>query len=73
MSLYGHRKGSPLDEIISAKEAAEILGITRRHVTRLVEAGLIEGRKLERDWMITRASVLAYKAQKEGNPPEGLK
>lgn len=75
MSTYGRkqRKVSPLNEVVSAKEAAEILGISRRHVTRLIKAGHLDGRKLERDWIITRSSVLAYKAQKEGKPPKGQK
>ena len=64
MSTSG-QSGNILDEIITANDAALMLNISRRHVTRLVEAGELEGKRTGRDWIITRQSVLAYKAKKE--------
>ena len=36
----------------SVKEAAKTLGITERHLTRLLNNGDIEGKKLARDWVV---------------------
>jgi excisionase family DNA binding protein len=58
-------EGSILDDVISAREAAEILGITQRHVTRLAESGELLAKRLGRDWIIIRQSVLDYKAKKK--------
>ena len=43
MSRTGH-EASPLDDVISAQEASEILGLSKRQVTRLAESGQIEGK-----------------------------
>ena len=56
---------SPITDIIGAREAAQLLGITQRHITRLAENGEIEARKLGREWAISRQSVLDYKTKKE--------
>ncbi len=67
MSARGQKgsEGSILDDVINAREAADILKISRRHVTRLAESGEIEAKRLGRDWIIIRQSVLEYKAKKE--------
>ncbi|MCP4362711.1 MAG: helix-turn-helix domain-containing protein [Chloroflexi bacterium] len=64
MSELGQKQPTK-EDIISAREAAEILGITQRHVTRLAESGEIVARKLGWQWAIIRQSVLEYKAKKE--------
>lgn len=53
------------ENIISAHEAADLLGITQRAVTGLLERGTLIGRKLGREWAIARQSVLDYKARKQ--------
>lgn len=58
-------------EIISTGEAAEILGITRRAVQQLLKKGVIKGQKLERDWMVDKASVLEYKKIREQRQAKG--
>ena len=58
---------SPITDIIGEREAAQLLGITQRHITRLAESGEIEARKLGREWAISRQSVLDYKARKDAN------
>jgi excisionase family DNA binding protein len=40
------RKGTPIEEWITAAQAAERLGITARHVKRLVQSGELEGRMI---------------------------
>ena len=64
MSRTGHATG-PLDDIISAQEASEILGLSKRQVTRLAESGQIEGKLLGKQWAISKSSVLELKAQRE--------
>jgi len=53
------------DKLISTSEAASILDITIQAVGGLLRRGTIEGQKIGRDWVISKDSVLSYKAQKE--------
>lgn len=48
-----------MDEVLSVKEAALILGITDRQATRLIESGELVGKLLGRQYAVSRASVLA--------------
>jgi excisionase family DNA binding protein len=50
------------EEWITTKEAAEILGVTQDHVSYLLRKGVIQGRKIRRDWVTTCSAVEAYKA-----------
>lgn len=53
------------DKLISTSEAASILGITIQAVGGLLRRGTIEGQKIGRDWIVSKDSVLSYKAQKK--------
>ena len=68
MSRTGHsnRAGS-LEDVISAQEAAEILGLSKRQVIRLAESGQIEGKLLGKQWAISKSSVLNLKTQREAH------
>ena len=57
----------PLSQICSSTEAAAILGLTKERVLQFARAGRIEGRKLERDWVLVLASVRKFK--KKPRPP----
>ena len=57
----------PLDDIISAQAASDILGLSKRQVTRLAESGQIEGKLLGKQWAISKASVLKLKTQREAH------
>lgn len=48
------------NEIITTKEAAEILEITQEAVARLLRVGKIKGQKLGRDWVVFKSSVEEY-------------
>ena len=66
MSKFGRAdKQKTTDDIIGPKEAADILGVSRRHVLRLASSGVLDAKKLGREWAISRQSVLEYKAGKE--------
>jgi excisionase family DNA binding protein len=51
---------NPLRLICSTAEAAAILGVSRERVVQFARAGRIEGRKMDRDWVLVRASVKAF-------------
>ena len=46
-------------ELLSPREAGEVLGFSRQHVRRLIDAGELEGTQLpgSEHWRITTASV----------------
>ena len=58
------------DKLISTSEAASILGITTQAVGGLLRRGTIEGQKIGRDWVVSKSSVLSYKAQKKAKEKE---
>jgi excisionase family DNA binding protein len=47
-------------ELLSTKEAAEILGVAQETVSRLIRKGKLEGQKLGGFFVVTRASVESY-------------
>jgi excisionase family DNA binding protein len=49
-------------EWVNTAEGAELTGLSVDYVRRLARAGRIEARKVGRDWLIERASLLAFKA-----------
>ncbi len=59
-----------LRDYISTKEASEKFGLSREHLARLAQKGVIEARKIERDWLIYLPSLQAYI---NSNPHPGLK
>ena len=59
-----------MPEWISAKEAAEYTGYTRRHIRYLLANGLVEGQRFGRDWFTTKEALDKYLAN---NPRPGPK
>lgn len=54
---------------ITVTEAAERSGYSIRTIQKLLQDGLIEGRKPGRDWFTTLEAVIAYKEKaKRGRP-----
>ena len=50
------------DEILTSKEAAEILGMAQGYVAELCASGKLPGAvKKGKTWLIPKSSVLAYK------------
>lgn len=52
-------------EWITTKEAAALTGYESAHIRHLAREGAIVGGKFGRDWMISRASVVAYARRME--------
>ena len=47
-------------ELISVTEAAHISGFTVAYIRRLIRQGKIEGVKIGRNWLTTRATIQEY-------------
>ena len=58
---------SPAD-LLSAEEAAHILGVTARHVRRLVAAGTLPGAIVSGSYVIRRADLDAVAARTDSEP-----
>ena len=62
-----------LDELIPLREAAELSGLTTRHLRLLVSRGTIWGQKLGRDWFTTTQAVKEYMARDRRPGPKSRK
>lgn len=75
-SYWRHTVAALCDEVerlqsaMSAKEAAALLGVSRRRVMELIESGRLSAWKLGQDWYIDRRTIDAYAAspRKGGRP-----
>lgn len=56
---------------VTTAEAGEILGITRRRVRQLIQAGQLTATKIGRDWLLGKAEVeqFAKRRRPPGRPP----
>ena len=55
---------SPVVDYMGTGEASSVLGVTPRRVSQLAQAGILPGRKVGRQWMLHRPSVLDYRDAK---------
>lgn len=53
------------DDIISVKQAAAIIGISRQAVLQAINAGHIEARKIGRDYGMARSQAEAYRDKRQ--------
>lgn len=51
------------EEWLTTAEAARLGGFHIVHVRKLLLSGKLKGRKWNRDWQVSRASLLAYLSQ----------
>ena len=58
------------DEPIDAEEAAKMLGVTARTVTRLAERGEIPGFRVGRLWKFRRRDIQEYIERQIRRPPD---
>ena len=59
-----------LDELISLSQAAELSGLSPRHLRHLAIHGEIWSRKLGRNWFTTTQAVMDYLAQEHKPGPK---
>jgi excisionase family DNA binding protein len=55
-----------MKDVMTTREAAEILGITPESVARLARLGTLEGERFGHAWMVYRSSVEEYLDRNEG-------
>ena len=55
-----------MDDVMTTREAAEILGLAPESVARLLRVGALKGERFGRDWMVYRESVERYLEQNKG-------
>lgn len=61
-------------DLISTKEAAEILGLSVRGVQKMIEEGRLKATKIGRDNLIDRKDLDSIERKsKAGRPPKGKK
>jgi excisionase family DNA binding protein len=60
------------DEWITTAQAAQITGYNAEHIRRLVRLGKVSSKKWGKEWMIDKASLLAY-VESEGRGPKAKK
>ena len=53
-------KNDSFKDLISLTEASLICGLSSDHLRRLMEKGLIKGKKIGRDWITTKDNVMEY-------------
>jgi hypothetical protein len=53
-------KNNTFDHLISLNEASHFSGLSSDHLRRLMEKGLITGKKIGRDWVTTKKYVMEY-------------
>lgn len=53
------------DDWITTKEAAKISGYHTEYIRELIRAGRIKAQKWEREWQVSRSSLLAHIRQAE--------
>lgn len=55
---------------VNTKEAAALTDYTRVYIRQLIKSRKVEAVKTGRDWLINRASLLAYKARMDTLGPQ---
>jgi excisionase family DNA binding protein len=58
-------KGTNMDEILTANEAAALLKVHKRTVYRLAEQGIIPGNRIGHRWRFNRMNIMALVSKPE--------
>lgn len=59
------------EKLMTSEEVAAVLGVNDSRVRQLARAGLLNGRRVGRDWIFTPADVEEYQQRRppRGRPP----
>lgn len=60
----------PDEEFVTVAAAADRTGLSRRQLTRLLQTGVIAGRKPGRDWLVHLSAVTTYLQQERKPGPK---
>lgn len=58
-----------IPEAITAKQAADVIGVSEQRVRTLLRSGAIEGRQMGKQWITTEAAVKIYLSEGATPPP----
>ena len=58
------------DELVTVLEAADMLGVSRRRVNKLIETGRLDAEKRGGAWFIPRHMVTTLERRTAGRPPK---
>ena len=61
---------SRFEDWMTTKEAANLAGYNIKYLRQLVRSGRVEARKVGRDWLVNRESLLAYKRRMDRLGPQ---
>lgn len=50
------------DHLITTREAANISGLSKMYLSQLAQTGVVQAQKLQREWLISSNSLMAYLA-----------
>lgn len=64
------KQSKPIRGWVTTREAAALTGYDPAYIRVLAKQGKVEGFKAGRDWLVSRESVLAYKAQMDRLGPQ---
>ena len=58
------------EDLIDTKEASLLSGLSESYMRKLVQRGVVKGRKVRRDWLVNRESLEQFlaKERKVGRP-----
>ncbi len=70
-SIDDSRTPVDLDDVIDAAQAANMLGVRRHHVVKLLQREQLSGKRLTATWVTTRQAVeeFARRRRPAGRPP----
>ena len=60
-------------DLLSIKEASELLGISNVRVFQMIQEGTLPAQKIGRDWFITQSDVEAAKSRPGRGRPKKVK
>jgi len=63
MIAGGETMTEPIEGWLTTTGAAELTGYNVKYLRWLINQGRIEARKVQRDWLVNKESLLAYKAR----------